>query len=158
MDIRVDMSLGVAPTVMSKHCRGSRGRKQGIHLHSRGRRLRKAYESVRDNAGKTGGRRQVREFARIEPARLIEFLIEDRLTLAPAGGKAQDDEVPFHPAFRIAHDGFPKAGERDRLDRYPRLLAHFTRYCFLERLSHLDYPAGQAVEAMGWRTRAAHHK
>src|SRR5262249_45431704 len=75
-----------------------------------------------------------------------------------AGGKAQDDEMPFHPALRIADDGFAKAGEGNRLDCQPRLLAHLARHGLRERLADLDHASGQGEQAMGWRTRAAHHK
>src|SRR5262249_26333866 len=118
-----------------------------------------------------GGRRQARELGRVEPARLVEFLVEDRLARAPVGGKAQDDEMPLHPALRIADDGFAKTGERNWLDCQPRLLpppprprfgwrllAHLARHGLCERLADLDHASGQGEQAMGWRTRAAHHK
>src|SRR5262249_7272139 len=117
-----------------------------------------AIECRRHDFGEAGGRRQARELGRVEPARLVEFLVEDRLARAPAGGKAQDDEMPFHPALRIADDGFAKADERNRLDCQPRLLAHLARHGLRERLADLDHASGQGEQAMGWRTRAAHHK
>src|SRR5262249_57523334 len=80
------------------------------------RRLGEAIERRGHDVGKAGGRRQARELGRVEPACLVEFLVEDRLARAPAGGKAQDDEMPLDPALRIADDGFPKAGERNRVD------------------------------------------
>src|SRR5262245_19227922 len=114
----------------------------------------KAIESLRHDLGELGGRRQTRELGGIAPARLIELLVEENLARAPARGKAQDDEMPLDPAVRVAHDGFAKAGERDRLDRHPGLLAHLAHHRFLERLSHLDYASGQAVEAMRRRACA----
>ena len=66
--------------------------------------------------------------------------------------------MPLHPPSGVAHDGFTEPGERDRLDRHSGFLAHFARNGFLERLSDLDHAAGQAVEAVGWRAGAAHHK
>src|SRR5262249_54044829 len=73
------------------------------------RRLGEAIERRGHDVGEAGGRRQARELGRVEPARVVEFLVEDRLARAPAGGKAQDDEMPLDPALRIADDGFAKA-------------------------------------------------
>src|SRR5262249_40796857 len=92
-----------------------------------GRRLSEAIERRGHDVGEAGGRRQARELGRVEPARLVEFLVEDRLARAPAGGKAQDDEMPLDPALRIADDGFAKAGERNRFDCQSCLLVHLAR-------------------------------
>src|SRR6516165_1653678 len=122
------------------------------------RRLGEAIERRGHDVGEAGGRRQARELGRVEPARLVEFLVEDRLARAPAGGKAQDDEMPLDPALRIADDGFAKAGERNRFDCQPRLLVHLARHGLRERLADLDHASGQGEQAMGWRACAAHHK
>src|SRR5262249_2279079 len=66
--------------------------------------------------------------------------------------------MTFHSAIRVAYDGLAKTGAVDRLDRPPGLLPHLSRHCLLERLSNFDHAAGQGVEAVGWCTRATHHK
>src|SRR5215510_7438964 len=99
-----------------------------------GRRLSEAIERRGYDVGEAGGRRQARELGRVEPARLVEFLVEDRLARAPAGGKAQDDEMPLDPALRIADDGFAKAGERNRFDCQSCLLVHLARHGLRECL------------------------
>src|SRR5262249_37368315 len=117
-----------------------------------------AIECRRHDFGEAGGRRQARELGRVDPARLVEFLVEDRLARAPAGGKAQDNEVPLHPVLRIADDGFAEARERNRFDRQAGLLAHLAYHGLCERLADLDHASRQAEQAMGWRTCAPHHE
>src|SRR5258708_39937142 len=49
-----------------------------------------AIECRRHDFGEARGRRQARELGRVDPTRLVEFLVEDRLARAPAGGKAPE--------------------------------------------------------------------
>src|SRR5262249_32995205 len=117
-----------------------------------------AIECRRHDFGETRGRRQARELGRVDPARLVEFLVEGRLARAPMGGKAQDDEMPLHPGLPIADEGFAEARERNRFDRQAGLLAHLAYHGLCERLADLDHASRQAEQAMGWRTCAPHHE
>src|SRR5262249_50176134 len=49
-------------------------------------------------------------------------------------------------------------GEPNRFDCQSSLLAHLARHGLRERLADFDHASGQGEQAMGWRTRAAHHE
>ena len=98
--------------------RGAEGMaKQALRGGLRIAHLREPIECRCHDLGEAGGRRQVCEFGWVNPPRLAELLVQHQFTPPPAGGKAEDDEMPFHAGLRIVHDGLAKAGEGNRLDR-----------------------------------------
>src|SRR5215470_13372614 len=110
------------------------------------------------NCGKPRRRWQRGDFILLNPSPFAELVVEHRLTSDPAGCKRQDHEMALDAVLLIAHDGLAKAGEGHRLDREARLFADFARHSLVQRLANLDYPAGEAEQAPGRWSGAAHHQ
>src|SRR5262249_60008077 len=84
---------------------------------SRAQSFRQPLERLRHDLREACRGRQGWELLRIEPARLVELLAEDRLAGRPAGGKAQDEEMALHPPLAAAHA--PPPGPRQPRPPHP---------------------------------------
>jgi len=92
----------------------------------------------------------------VEPARIVEFFVEHGFAPEIARGKTQNDEMPFDTPLFVAHDHFPVAGKRDRLDVKGRLFANLADDGIGERFAGFDGAARQRVEIERGIARAAH--
>src|SRR5262245_23278924 len=110
--------------------------------------------SGRDNIGQALGRFVAGKLGRIDPACIIEFVVEDRLAPEPPRGKTHDDKMTFDAAFLVTRDRFAVPRERNRLDVDLRFLAHLANDCVSKPLAGLNATAWQSIKVERWLTRA----
>ena len=99
-----------------------------------------------------------REIRRLEPARVVELLVEGGSPASQRAGETQDDEVPLELPLAVANDHLAMTGQRDRLDYERGFLAHFANDRIGQDSPGSTTPPGRRVEIQRRFARAPHHE